>query len=161
MLLAAITAYSVSVFLHVTAVVVGLGATFAEALMFPVAQKLDPRHLPYVHRLQLVVNQRLATPALLVVLVTGVYQVGEGDWSFGDAWISATFLIVIVIGGLLGAYFVPSDRRLGAQVERDLAETGAPSAGYLTAARRQGAVGAFTGLLIVLAIFLMVTKPGA
>ena len=137
MLLAAITAYSVSVFIHITAVVVGFGATFAEAIMFPVAQKLDPKHLPYVHRLQMAIDQRLATPALVVVIVTGIYQVDEGGWSFGDVWISATFLIVIVIGGLLGAYFVPSDRRLGAQVERDLAETGAPSEGYLVAARRQ------------------------
>jgi uncharacterized membrane protein len=161
MLLAAITAYSVSVFIHITAVVVGFGATFAEAIMFPVAQKLDPKHLPYVHRLQMAINQRLATPALVVVIVTGIYQVDEGGWSFGDAWISATFLIVIVIGGLLGAYFVPSDRRLGAQVERDLAETGAPSEAYLVAARRQGAIGALTGFLLVLAIFLMVTKPGA
>ncbi|HZB75503.1 MAG TPA: DUF2269 family protein [Solirubrobacteraceae bacterium] len=161
MLLAAITAYSVSVFIHVTAVVVGFGATFAEAVMFPVAQKLDPRHLPYVHRLQLAINRRLATPALLVVIVTGIYQVSEGDWSFGDPWISVTFLIVIVIGGLLGAYFVPSDRRLGAQVERDLAETGAPSESYLAGARKQGAIGGLTGFLLVLAIFLMVTKPGA
>jgi uncharacterized membrane protein len=161
MLLAAITAYSVSVFIHITAVVVGFGATFAEAIMFPVAQKLDPKHLPYVHRLQMAINQRLATPALVVVIVTGIYQVSDGGWGFGEFWISATFLIVIVIGGLLGAYFVPSDRRLGAQVEHDLAETGAPSAGYLAAARKQGAVGAFTGLLLVLAIFLMVTKPGA
>ena len=161
MLLAAITAYSVSVFIHVTAVVVGFGATFAEAIMFPVAQKLDSRHLPYVHRLQRAINQRLATPALVVVIVTGVYQVSEGDWSFGDPWISVTFLIVIVIGGLLGAYFVPSDRRLGAQVERDLAETGAPSESYLAGARKQGAIGALTGFLLVLAIFLMVTKPGA
>ena len=161
MLLAAITAYSVSVFIHITAVVVGFGATFAEALMFPVAQKLDPRHLPYVHKLQMTINRTLATPALLVVIVTGVYQVSEGDWSFGEFWISATFLIVIVIGGLLGAYFVPSDRRLGAQVERDLAENGAPSAGYLDGARKQGMVGALTGVLLVVAIFLMVTKPGA
>ena len=84
MLLAAITAYSVSVFIHITAVVVGFGATFAEAIMFPVAQKLDPKHLPYVHRLQMAINQRLATPALVVVIVTGIYQVSEGGWSFGD-----------------------------------------------------------------------------
>jgi len=161
MLLAAITAYSVSVFIHVTAVVVGFGATFAESLMFPVAQKLDPKHLPYVHKLQMTINRAFATPALLIVIVTGIYQVSDGPWSFGDFWISATFLIVIVIGGLLGAYFVPSDRRLGAQVERDLAETGAPSEAYLEAARRQGMVGALTGFLLVLAIFLMVTKPGA
>src|SRR5215218_4161028 len=108
--LVADSTYDFSVFIHVTAVVVGLGATFAESLAFPVAMKLDPRHLPYVHRLQLAINQRLATPALVVVVITGMYQVSEGDWSFGDFWISGTFAIVIAIGALLGAYFIPSDR---------------------------------------------------
>ena len=46
MVTATITSYSISVFLHVTAVVVGFGATFAEAIMFPVAMRLDSRHLP-------------------------------------------------------------------------------------------------------------------
>jgi uncharacterized membrane protein len=164
-MLAAITAYSISVFVHVTAVVVGFGATFAEAVMFPVAMKLDPRHLPYVHRLQLAINQRLATPALVVVLVTGVYQVIEGDWSFGDFWISGTFTILIIVGGLLGAYFIPSDRRLGPLAEREIAAAGdgpvTLSEDYQRQARTQGAVGGLTGLLLVAAIFLMVVKPGA
>ena len=89
MLLAAITAYSVSVFIHITAVVVGFGATFAEAIMFPVAQKLDPKHLPYVHRLQMAINQRLATPALLVVIVTGIYQVNDGGMGTGENVVGA------------------------------------------------------------------------
>ena len=112
--------FELSLFLHITAVVVGFGATFAEAIAAPVAMRLDPRHLPYVHELQLAINRRFATPALLVVLITGVYQVDEGGYSFGDAWVSASFLIVIVLGGLLGGYFVPTDRRLVAMVAREL-----------------------------------------
>jgi uncharacterized membrane protein len=161
---AAVTSYNFSVFLHVTAVVVGFGATFAEAITFPVAMKLSPRHLPYVHRLQLAINQWLTTPALVVVLATGFYQVADGDWELGDFWLSGSLAIVIVIGGLLGAYFIPEDRRLAAMVEREL---GASPAGdvqlsqeYLGRARREGIVGTLTGLLIVAAIFLMVTKPG-
>ena len=102
MVFAAIDAYSISVFLHVTAVVVGFGATFAESVTFPVAMKLDPRHLPYVHRLQLTINRNFAQPALVVVLATGVYQTADADWGFGSFWISATFVIVIVVGGILG-----------------------------------------------------------
>src|SRR3712207_2867382 len=113
MIIAAVTLYSVSVFLHVTAVVVGFGSTFAESVMFPVALKLSNRHLPYVHRLQLALNSWFATPALVVVLVTGVYQVIAGPWSFGDFWISASLAIVIALGALIGAYFIPADRKLG------------------------------------------------
>ena len=158
-MLASITALSISVWIHITAALVGFGATFAEAVTFPVAMKLDKRHLPYVHKLQLFINQRLATPALVVILVTGIYQVSEGNWSFSDAWISLTFLIVIILGGLLGAYFIPPDRRLFAQVTKDLAETGEPSKEYLAEVRREGVLGSITGILIVVALFLMVTKP--
>jgi uncharacterized membrane protein len=158
---AAIDAYSISVFIHVTAVMVGFGATFAEAIMFPVAVKVGRQHLPYVHRLQLAINQRLATPALVVVLLTGIYQTSDGDWGFDSSWISATFLIVIVVGGLLGAYFIPADRKLAVQAEREITETGNVSEDYLRQARRQGAIGALTGVLLIAAVFLMVTKPGA
>jgi hypothetical protein len=158
MIFAEIDAYSLSVFLHVSAVVVGFGATFAEAIMFPVAMKAGVRHLPYVHKLQLAINQRLATPALAIVILTGLYQTSE-RWEWDVAWINATFVIVLVIGGLLGGYFIPADRRLAAQAERELAETGEVSEDYLKQARREGMVGALTGLLLIAAVFLMVTKP--
>ena len=158
-MLASITALNISIWIHITAAVVGFGATFAEAVTFPVAMKLDKRHLPYVHKLQLFINQRLATPALVVILVTGIYQVSEGNFSFGDMWISFTFLIVIVLGGLLGAYFIPTDRRLFDQVTKELAETGEPSKEYLADVRREGVLGTTTGILIVVGLFLMVTKP--
>jgi uncharacterized membrane protein len=157
-----VSLFELSVFVHIAAVVVGLGSTFAESLMFPVAPKLDSRHLPYVHRLQLAINQRLATPALAVILLTGIYQTIEGDFSFGDPWISATFAIVIALGALLGAYFVPADRRLGAMAERELA-TGASelSDEYQQSARKEGIAGAIAGVLVLVAVFLMVVKPGA
>jgi uncharacterized membrane protein len=163
--LAAITAYSLSVWLHVSAVVVGFGATFGEAISFPVAMRMDKRHLPYVHRLGLAINQRLTTPALAIVIATGIYQTIDGDWEFGSFWISATFAIAIALGGLIGAYFIPTDRRLAAMVEDELRAAGdgevVLSEDYQRRARIEGAVGALAGVLVILAVFLMVTKPGA
>ena len=153
--------YEISVFVHVSAVVVGFGATFAEAIMFPVAMKAGVRHLPYVHQLQLAINQRMAGPALGLIILTGIYQTIDGDWGFGSFWISATFLIVIALGAINGAYFVPTDRKLAVQAQRELDETGAVSDDYQAQARREGIMGAVAGLLIIAAIFLMVTKPGA
>ena len=160
-----LSGYNISLWLHITAAVVGQGATFAEAIAFQIALKMDPRVMPYVHRLQRAINQRLANPALLIILITGIYQVSEGNWSFGDAWISATFVILIVLGGLLGAYFIPTDKRLEAQSAAEVAAAGdGPveySAGYLEKLKQEGLVGMISGLLIVAAIFLMVVKPGA
>jgi uncharacterized membrane protein len=164
-MLASISAYNVSIWIHVSAVVVGLGATFAEALMFPVAMSVDKRHLPFVHKLGIAINRRLANPALLVILITGIYQTAKGDWKFGSFWISATFAIVIVLGGLLGAYFIPKDKKLAALAERDIAASGGGeivlSDEYQRGARQIGAVGGLAGFLVIAAVFVMVTKPGA
>jgi uncharacterized membrane protein len=160
----AITGYNFSLFLHITAVMVGFGSTFALAVATPVALKLDPRHLPYVHQLSLTLNRFFATPALVIVIATGFYQVSEGNWEFGDAWISATFAIVIVLGGIMGAFFMPSAKRLKAIAERDIAAAGGGevtmSDEYNQRSKAEAIFGPITGLLLVAAVFLMVVKPG-
>jgi uncharacterized membrane protein len=117
-----------------------------------------------VHRVGVVINQRLATPALVVIILTGIYQTADGDWGFGSFWISATFAIVIVLGGITGAYFIPTDRKLGAMVASEIAAAGQGevvlSDEYQRRARTEGMVGGLAGLLTVVAIYLMVTKPG-
>jgi hypothetical protein len=164
----ALTGFEFSLFLHITAVMVGFGATFAEAIMFPVAAKAGVRYLPYVHRLQLAINQWLATPALLIVFITGIYQTSDHDaYGFDQFWISAAMLIVIAVGGLLGAYFIPTDRKLGPMVEGEIAAAADReltladlSEEYQRRARMEGIVGTITGILLVIAVYLMVTKPG-
>ena len=73
----------------------------------------------------------------------------------------------MIIAILNLAYFIPSDRKLGPMAERDIAAAGGGdvelssfSEDYRKQARTQGMLGALTGVLLVAAIFLMVTKPG-
>jgi uncharacterized membrane protein len=161
--LASVKLETISLFLHISATVVGLGATFALAVGFPLALKLgEPRNFPYVHHLSRTVTQRLASPALLLILITGIFQVAHSDaFAMSDPWVGATFLILIVIGGLQGGYFMRTDRKLAAMAEQELAGGAAKlSEDYTRQANREGGMGALTGLLILVAIFLMVTKPG-
>ena len=160
-MLAEIDAYNISVFLHVAAVVVGFGSTYALAITFPVALQAGAHHLPYVHRLSIALNMWFATPALIVILATGFYQVGDADFDLGEVWIAGPLAILIILGGLIHGYFVPTDRRLLEMSERELAGGATElSAEYQAAARRSGMVGALAGVLILLAVFLMITKPG-
>ena len=160
-MLAVINLHSLSIWIHISAAIVGFGATFALAVGFPLALRLDARYVPFVHHLSLAINRRLAGPALLIVLITGIYQAADGDFSMGDPWISGTLAIVIILGGLQGAYFIPTDRRLAAMAEKELAGGATTlSADYQRQAQREGGIGALAGLLIVVAVFLMVTKPG-
>lgn len=160
----AVTSYEFSVFIHITAVVVGFGATFAESVMFPVAMSTSPRHLPYLHRIQLVINRYFALPAILIVLATGIYQVEEGNWEWGDFWVSGSLTVLIVIAALNLFFLIPSDKRLLPIIERDVEAAGSgevkPSEEYMRRAKLQGIFGTIIGLLLIVVIYLMVTKPG-
>jgi uncharacterized membrane protein len=163
----AITNYDFSVFLHITAVVLGFGVTFSESVMFPVAMKMSARHLPYVHRLQLVLNQFFAIPGIVVIAATGIYQMEEGNWDYGDFWVSATITILVVITLINVFFFIPADRRLLPIIQKALADAGDRELtladlprDYQRLGRTEGIVGALTGILVIAAIFFMTTKPG-
>ena len=163
----AVESYELSLFLHITAVVVGFGSTFAEAVMFPVAMKMGSRFLPYVHRLQLVLNQFFATPAILIVLATGLYQVEEGNWQYGDLWVTGTLVILGLVAVINVAFFIPVDRKLLPMIEKAVADSGGRDLKlselppeYQRWGRLEGALGGVTGVLLIAAIYMMVTKPG-
>ena len=165
----AVTNVEFSIFLHITAVVVGFGATFSEAVMFPVAMKMSARNLPYVHRLQLTLNQFFAIPAAIVVAATGIYQVDKFNFDYGNFWLSATIAILIVIF-LTNILFFRSIDRVGpsrAIIEKAIADAGdrelklsdlPPT--YQRLGRAEGIVGSIMGILLIAAIFFMTTKPG-
>jgi hypothetical protein len=157
--LADISLYTISLWLHISSAVVGLGATFALSVAFPLALKLDARYMPFIHRMNMEVLRKLASPALLLIIITGVYQGVDADL-MGEAWLGLTFAIAIVLGGLQGAYFIPTDRKLAALAEKELAAGATTlSDDYQKQAQREGTMGAVSGLLILVAVFLMVTKP--
>jgi hypothetical protein len=159
LVLADIGLYTLSLWLHITSAVVGLGATFALSVAFPLALKLDARYMPFIHRMNMDVIRKLASPALLLIIITGIYQGVDHDL-MGEAWLGITFAITIVLGGLQGAYFVPTDRKLAAMAEKELADGATTlSEDYQRQAQREGTMGAVAGLLVVLAVFFMVTKP--
>jgi hypothetical protein len=162
--LSTINGYNISLWLHITAVMVGFGSTFALAIATPVALKLDPRHLPYVHQLSLALNRYFASPALIVVLATGFYQASKLH-ATSEFWVVGTLVIVVLLGGLMGMVFLPSSKALKEISEREIVAAGdgpyTPSAAYNQRARAEMIAGPITGLLLVAAVFLMVTKIGA
>ena len=159
-----ITSFEVSLFLHITAAIIGLGAPFVEAFTYPVAMRLNPRFLPFKHRFQLAINTLLALPALVVVLATGLYQVDELGYELGEFWLVGALTIVVVLALMLGAYFIPEDRRLQRMVERDIEASGSGdvilSAEYRRRVRIEAALGTVADVLVIAAVYLMVAKPG-
>jgi uncharacterized membrane protein len=158
--LATIDLYNIVLFVHILAVVVGLGVVFTYPLLDAYARRTRVVDLVSLHRFQVFLTQRVIQPALVVILLAGIYLATD-RWSLGDPWISATFVILIIIGGLAGAVIGPTEKKLVTLSQRELKEGGKPSDDYEREAIKLARFGGLASLLVVVAIFLMVTKPGA
>jgi uncharacterized membrane protein len=155
----AVALFDLVLTLHILAVVVAFGVSFAFPLLNGYARR-HPGDLAALHRFQVVLARRLITPAMVVVLAAGLYLALD-RYSLGDPWISATFAILIVLFGLAGAVLTPTEQRCAQLAERDGSAGGAPSQEYEAEARKLMIFGSVWYLLVIVAIFLMTAKPGA
>jgi uncharacterized membrane protein len=150
----------VVVAIHVMAVVAGLGVVFAYPVLMPWMRQHHASAMPALHDAQDVIGRRLMTPGLVVILIAGIYLASKEDvWS--KAWVSVPLLILIVIGGLGGAYFTPKTRRLAELSRRDLQRGSELSGEYDALFAQVRTVGLVMAALVLIAIFFMVAKPGA
>ena len=158
-MLPAVMFYDFVLAIHILAVVVAFGVVFSYPVLDAQLRKAHPDDLASLHRLHLALARSVITPAMVVVLLAGVYLALD-RYSLGDPWISATFLILFVIFGLVGAVLTPTDKKLVELAERDQRSGGRPSAEYLAASGKADLFGSFALLLVLVAIMLMTTKPG-
>jgi uncharacterized membrane protein len=158
MVLADITGYSVGVFIHILAVVLAFGPTFAYGLIFSVMPKY-PRSAPAFFEAIRKVDNYLVNPGMIVVLLAGIYLMADGNWGDGEAFITVGFLAIIILLGLQHAFFRPQGRKAQELAERDLKSGDSLSAEFEEISRRLGAVGGVAGLIVVVTIFFMVVKP--
>jgi hypothetical protein len=159
-ILADITFYNVVVAIHVLAVVIAFGVTFTYPLTGPSTTRNAPDKLPWLHTLQNEIGRKIIGPVGGVILLAGVYLAAKGAWDFGDWWVGFGMLAIIVLEGLGGAFFSPSERKLAELAERDIAaSTGgtiALSAEYTALAKRVALVGGLSSLLIAITVIIMV-----
>lgn len=163
MLVLAVTAYDIVMAVHIMAVVLAFGWTFALPIVFAVAAKRDPRSLPLLHRVEVTVSRWMLNPALAVIVAAGVYLASDAHlWSqFFVQWGLAA---AIVIGGLVGSVLMPASRRAEQAAARDLEGWSgegafAPSDEYRAIARRLTVVGSIASGLVLLTILFMTIKP--
>jgi uncharacterized membrane protein len=96
----------------------------------------------------------IATPAYVILLITGVLMVIGGVFSFQTGWIVvaiALYVIVVVVGIAL---YSPGLKRQIAEAEVD-----PTSPAYAAAARRTNLFGVVTTAIVLVIVALMVTKP--
>ena len=164
MLAPAVMFWQVILALHIVAVVVAFGVTFAYPVIFTVGARMDPRAMPWFHRMQVQIGRRLVNPGLLVVVLAGIYLASKlHQWS--SFYVQWGIGVALVLGGLEGAFMMPRSRRLAELAEADVERAGGGevtwSAEYEKLGRQAGIVGALMGLLVIITIYLMTVQAGA
>jgi hypothetical protein len=160
----AVTFYTFVLALHIASIVIAFGVTFAYPVMYAVGLKREARAMPGFHRIQDSVGKLVITPFLALALLCGIYLASKLKvWS--DFYVQWGFAVIIVVGGLGGAFFAPRERKLAALAERDVAAAGDGevtfSAEYLALRRQVAIVGYISSALILLTIYFMTAQTGA
>src|SRR5688572_28294746 len=158
-MLIAVMFYDIVLSVHILAVVIAFGVVFSYPVLDATYKRANPNDFASLHRLHLALASKVITPAMVVVLLAGLYLALD-RWSLGDPWIGATFAILFVLFGLVGGVLTPADKRLAELAERDAASGAGPSADYLAEQRKADLFGSLALLLVVVAIVLMTVKPG-
>ncbi len=146
--------YSLLKFVHVVLAIVAVGFNASYGIWLARAAR-EPQHLGHVLRGIKTLDDRFANPAYMLLLVTGLLTAVAGNIPFETFWIAASIglWVVLVAGGL--AIYTPTLRRQIALVEAGQAETDE----YRALARRGALAGVVLAVIVVVIVFLMVTKP--
>jgi len=158
----ATSAYEIVLAVHVMAVVVAFGVTFAYPIMFAVTARSDPRALPLMHRVEYTIERTLINPVLGLVLIAGIFLASDGH-HWGQFFVAWGVAAAVVIGAVVGSVLIPTAKRAETTAERDIAaSTGDPvemSEEYRMLTRRLQVVGTLVSLLVLVTILFMVVKP--
>lgn len=161
MLLPAVAFSDVILAVHIAGVLIAFGVMFAYPIIYLFAAKRDPRAMPWYYRTRVLLSQRLISPGLVIVLAAGIYLASDlHQWkSFFVQWGLA---VVVVLGGIGGAFMTPRERKLAELAERDVAAAGAGTVSwspeYQALSRRVEQVDAFVLVLILITVYVMAVR---
>jgi hypothetical protein len=169
MLIPAVTFYTFVLAVHIAAVVIAFGVTFAYPVMYAVGIRSEPRSMPGLHRIQDTVGKFVISPFLGLALLAGIYLASKlHTWS--DFYVQWGLGVIIVLGGLGGAFFAPRERRLALLAERDIAAADKASPAeaeivfgdeYKALRQQLFFVNLGANVLVLLTIYFMTAQAGA
>lgn len=151
------TFYEFLVFVHVLMVVVWVGGDVAiQALALRATAAKDPARMAAFSADAEWIGLRIFMPASLLLVIFGIWAAIDGDWDFGQAWISIGFAAFLFSFFLGMAFLGPESGRIKALIE----ERGVDDPDVTRRTRRILLFSRIEVLIMIVAIWAMVTKPG-
>jgi Predicted integral membrane protein (DUF2269) len=152
--------YKIALFFHLVAVVVALGPTFGYGIFFSVLPKY-PRAAPALIAGMRKTDRLLVNPGMILLLIAGIVVLATSGsvWKGSQFFVVWGFIAIIALFGIQHGFFAPQMAKLQEVAERDLAAGDTLSPEFNATSQKIAQLGAATGLLIVVTIFVMAYKP--
>ena len=155
--------YRVVLLLHMDAAIVGFGGVIAHGAYHARAFRSPAATAASVLDITTGAT-KLAEYAIYAVLPLGIVLVATSDdtFSLGDPWVSASFVVWFLLIGASHGAVRPAVRTMMTRAQELTPETVLSTDDVVAGASRRLMIGeAATQLLLVVALILMVWKPGA
>ncbi len=145
--------YLVVKFVHILVAIIAVGSSAGSSLWLRLAIR-SPAHLSFALRSAKRLDEVVTRPGLVVIAVTGLW-LAASRWSLGLFWVRAALILVVIVLVLLYAVVGPLLARLIHVTDNE---------GLATPAWKRSELlfevfGGASGLIVVVIVWLMVTKP--
>jgi uncharacterized membrane protein len=141
-------------YVHVLSAIVAVGFNFTYAIWLARAQR-DPSHLDFALRGVKFLDDYVANPAYILLLISGLSMVFIAQYPLTTFWIAGALALFVILAVLGYVLYTPT---LSRQI-RTLASHGADSAEYQALSARGTAVGITLAVIVLSILGLMIFKP--
>jgi len=157
---------AILLFLHIGGAILAFGPTYTFPILGPMAGR-EPQHGNFALRFQHLVAMRLILPLALFQGVTGLLLVWKVGYNiFATGWLLAGIALYLVLLGMNIGIGLPTAKRLITLTSAPPPATPAgssppsgPPPEVAALIRRGRLMGMLSAVLILVIVFLMVTKP--
>ncbi|OFX35165.1 MAG: hypothetical protein A2Z07_02305 [Armatimonadetes bacterium RBG_16_67_12] len=148
------SAYTILKFLHVLLAIVAVGANVTYGVWISRAAR-DARFLAFALKGIKALDDRIANPAYVLALLTGLAMLPFGEFSWTTPWVLTSLVLYAMVAVLALIGYSPVLRR-----QIDVLEARGPdSLEFRALAGRAQMIGVVLAVLVVVIVFLMVAKP--
>ena len=156
------SSFRIELFIHVAAVVVGLGVTFVYPFLQAFAEKNGVGSARFALRFSERLENIVVIPGAILLFIMGLLMIANGESGFKDdmpVWL--TIGIVWFLAAFAVAIFVQRKNvKAGIKALEGVADDAALPAEYMAVSKRMQMVGGLLGLSVICITFLMVYQPG-
>lgn len=146
--------FAITMFLHVLFAMIAVGTNFSYIVLL-LGAKRQPETTIFTLKTIRMLDSRLANPAYLLALLTGLVMVLTVPFPITTPWILSALVLYLVIAVLGMAVYAPVFRRQTQLAESD----GVQGQAYQKVARLANLLLGLVVVLAVLIVFLMVVRP--